>query len=185
MAKKAAKKDTSAAKAKKVAKPAAAKKAVKAVKPAPAKKSEKNEKPLKAAPKAVKAEKIGKLEKAAPNKKVADKKASQVAVSVSEKPKKTAEEVSEIVSEAPNKKEKKVKINKTGLSEDQLKWHEFYEKYKGVKAPLYSISAQYEAKTPIQHKIFGWGFILSNEYDRLEVIFEDGKRMLISNRKLS
>ncbi len=86
-------------------------------------------------------------------------------------------------SAAPVKKEKKVKIDKTGLSDDQVKWAEYHEKYKGT-APTYSISGQFEAKTPLQHKIFGWGFILSNEYDRLEVLFEDGKRMLISNRKL-
>ena len=86
--------------------------------------------------------------------------------------------------EAP-KKEKKVKIDKTGMSEDQVKWHELHEKYKANKALSYNIGNQYEAKTPIEHKIFGWGYILSNEYDRLEVLFEDGKRMLISNRKLS
>ncbi|MBO9666774.1 MAG: hypothetical protein J7501_08155, partial [Bdellovibrio sp.] len=88
------------------------------------------------------------------------------------------------VVEAP-KKEKKVKIDKTGMSEDQVKWHELHEKYKAMKAQSYNIGSQYEARTPIEHKLFGWGFILSNEYDRLEVLFEDGKRMLISNRKLS
>lgn len=207
MAKKAAKKEAPAAKSKKTVKPAAAKNVAKAVKPAkPAKvekaasakvvKAAKVEKPVKPAAK-VKAEKVEvvekidkalavkktaeKLEKVPAAKKAVEKKAD---VPPAEKlVKKEAEAVSEVVSKAP-KKEKKVKIDKAA-SEDLLKWNELHDKYKAMKAQAYSISGQYEAKTPIQHKIFGWGFILSNEYDRLEVLFEDGKRMLISNRKLS
>ncbi|MGZ3769748.1 MAG: hypothetical protein ACXVCP_07925 [Bdellovibrio sp.] len=199
MAKKAAKKEAPAAKAKKtLAKPAVEKKAAKAVKPV--KPVEGKKAPLKkeaqvaVAAKAVKAEKPetaevpaakvakGKtqlLEKAPVAKKVTEKKP----IIASEKPSAAKkEEVSE-TAKAP-KKEKKVKLDKS-FSEDQAKWHELYDKYKSIKAPAYTITGQYEAKSPIQHKIFGWGFILSNEYDRLEVLFEDGKRMLISNRKLS
>lgn len=193
MAKKAAKREAPAAKAKKItAKSAVAKKAAKAVKPAktpekaaPVKavKEAKVEKPpAKTAAKPVKTEKIEPVEKAPAAKKVAEKKTTLPP----EKPvaKKAVVEVSEAVSEAP-KKGKKVKLEKSGMSEDQMKWQELHDKYKSLKAPAYSISGQYEAKTPVQHKIFGWGFILSNEYDRLEVLFEDAKRMLISNRKLS
>ncbi|MEK2644524.1 hypothetical protein [Bdellovibrio sp. BCCA] len=173
MAKKAAKKEAPAAKAKKAAaKPAAkapAKAKAPAAKPAAAK--------AKAAPpppaKAAKAEKPSKAAKSAPAPEKVEKKSKIEAAPAPVE-----------VAEAP-KKEKKVKIDKTGLSEDQVKWHELHEKYKAMKAPSYSISGQFEAKTPLQHKIFGWGFVLSNEYDRLEVLFEDGKRMLISNRKLS
>ena len=32
-------------------------------------------------------------------------------------------------------------------------------------------------------KVLGWGFILKNDNDRLEVLFETGIRMLISNYK--
>lgn len=183
MAKKAAKKEAVAAKAKKAEAPKAK---------APAKAS----KVLKAAPTAKKAEvksvaKDGKpvAKKVFEKVVLAEKKISSAkpikAEKVDKKPKAETKSIeAQVVPEAP-KKEKKVKLDKTGLSEDQVKWHEMHEKYKGVKAPLYTISAQFEAKTPIQHKIFGWGYVLSNEYDRLEVIFEDGKRMLISNRKLS
>ena len=169
MAKKAAKKEASAVKTKKaVAKP-------KAKAPAKAAKPAAKEVKAKAKAPAVKPEKVTKAAKAAPAK-----------APKSEKAPKT-EKVVEVVAEEPaaTKKEKKVKIDKTGLSEDQVKWHELHEKHKAIKAPAYSISGQFEAKTPLQHKIFGWGYILSNEYDRLEVLFEDGKRMLISNRKLS
>lgn len=171
MAKKAAKKEASAAKTKKaVAKP-------KAKAPAKAAKPVVKEVKVKAKAKApaVKPEKVKKAAKAAPVKAPKLEKAPKIEKTVA------------AVAEAPvaAKKEKKVKIDKTGLSEDQVKWHELHEKYKALKAPNYSISGQFEAKTPLQHKIFGWGYILSNEYDRLEVLFEDGKRMLISNRKLS
>jgi hypothetical protein len=84
-----------------------------------------------------------------------------------------------------SKKGKKSKADKSGLSDDQAKWADLFEKHKAVKASAYSITGQFEAKAPIEHKLFGWGFVLSNEYDRLEVLFKDGKRMLISNRKLS
>lgn len=183
MAKKAAKKEAVAAKAKKVDAPKAK---------APAKAS----KVAKTVPAAKKAESKSSagdaksaMKKVSEKTAVVEKKASLAKpVKIEKNEKKAKAEVkavdADVIPEAP-KKEKKVKIDKTGLSEDQVKWHEMHEKYKGVKAPMYTISAQFEAKTPIQHKIFGWGYVLSNEYDRLEVIFEDGKRMLISNRKLS
>ncbi|MBV2169364.1 MAG: hypothetical protein KUL82_11725 [Bdellovibrio sp.] len=176
MAKKAAKKEAPAAKAKKAAKPVAKAKA-----PAKAAKPVKAAKP---AAKEVKATKAPKAAPKAPEKKAAPPPPAPVKAPKAEKKVKAEAVPAEVVVEAP-KKEKKVKIDKSGMSEDQVKWHEFREKYKGMKAPAYSISGQFEAKTPLQHKIFGWGFILSNEYDRLEVLFEDGKRMLISNRKLS
>jgi hypothetical protein len=45
------------------------------------------------------------------------------------------------------------------------------------------MSAQFEANRPIQHKVLGWGFVLNNDNDRLEVLFEQGVKMLISNYK--
>lgn len=176
MAKKAAKKEAPAAKAKKAVKPVAKAKA-----PAKATKPVKAAKP---AAKEVKATKAPKAAPKAPEKKAAPPPPAPAKAPKAEKKVKVEAVPAEVVVEAP-KKEKKVKIDKSGMSEDQVKWHELHEKYKAMKAPAYSISGQFEAKTPLQHKIFGWGFILSNEYDRLEVLFEDGKRMLISNRKLS
>lgn len=190
MAKKAAKKEATAAKAQK--KGASKAKATKVAKPVPAVKKEtkkmvSKEKPAPPAKKKV-AEKSTAPKVAAaksPLKPPVEQKILSAKPAKVEKAEKRVPAVSlEASTEAP-KKEKKVKIDKTGLSEDQVKWHEMHEKYKGVKAPMYTISGQFEAKAPIQHKIFGWGYVLSNEYDRLEVLFEDGKRMLISNRKLS
>ncbi|WP_373999058.1 hypothetical protein [Bdellovibrio bacteriovorus] len=179
MAKKAAKKEAPAAKAKKAAaKPVAKPQQKAAAKPAAKAAAKPAAKP--AAAKPAKPAKEAKAEK--PEKKSAPVEAPVKTEKAEKKAK--AEPVVEVAEKAP-KKEKKAKIDKSGLSEDQVKWHELHEKYKAVKAPAYSISGQFEAKTPLQHKIFGWGYVLSNEYDRLEVLFEDGKRMLISNRKLS
>lgn len=181
MAKKAAKKKAPAAKAtakvQKVAKPVAK---------APAKVA----KPVKAVKAAVKSAKPVDKAKAvkpvkAPAAKVAEVKVVEKKVALPVKVEKKLKAVAAAESSATPKKEKKVKVDKSGMSEDQAKWHELHEKYKATKAPAYSIAGQFEAKTPLQHKLFGWGYILSNEYDRLEVLFEDGKRMLISNRKLS
>lgn len=192
-AKKATPKPVAKVAAKKVVKKAEAKPAKKAVakKAAPKPASKAPAKVAKAPAKAAVAPAKKVAAKPAPPAKVekpakaAVKPVKEVKVAKEVEPVKKSSHLSLVTEEAAPKKEKKVKFDRTGMTEDQIKWHEMHEKYKGVKAPNYSISGQFEAKSPIQHKIFGWGFILSNEYDRLEVIFEDGKRMLISNRKLS
>lgn len=63
------------------------------------------------------------------------------------------------------------------------KWITLFEKSKGKAATPYDMKMQYEPKTAIEHKVLGWGYILSNRNDRLEVIFKDGIRYLISNYK--
>ncbi len=74
----------------------------------------------------------------------------------------------------------KVKIDKS-MTEEQAKWVEMYNKYKDAQASNYDMKATFKAAAPIQHKVLGWGWVVSNENDRLEVLFKDGKRMLISN----
>ncbi len=75
-------------------------------------------------------------------------------------------------------------INRAQLNEDQKKWLDYYEKYRKVDPLSYNIKEIYTAKSPIVHPIFGWGFVISSEYDRLDVYFKDGKKLLISNRKI-
>ncbi|HND86055.1 MAG TPA: hypothetical protein PLU50_09620 [Pseudobdellovibrionaceae bacterium] len=77
-----------------------------------------------------------------------------------------------------------LKLDKNKMSDDQLKWYELYRKYRTEMIQVYEISKSFEARRPLEHKLFGWGYVLSNEYDRLEVLFKDGKKVLISNRKL-
>ena len=71
------------------------------------------------------------------------------------------------------------------LGEEQKRWTELKGKHGSVAAQAYSMSGVFEAEKPLQHKVLGWGFILSNFNDRLEVIFESGIKQLISNYKPS
>jgi len=75
----------------------------------------------------------------------------------------------------------KIKIDRDSMSDEQVKWAEMYNKHKETQATSYDMKATFQAGVPIQHKVLGWGWVVSNENDRLEVLFKDGKRMLISN----
>lgn len=77
--------------------------------------------------------------------------------------------------------EAKEKAAKQASSDEEARWVDIYEKNKGEKPLDYDMKRQYESNKPLQHKILGWGWILSNENDRLEVLFKDGKKILISN----
>jgi len=81
------------------------------------------------------------------------------------------------------KKDKKVKgLNfKITPGEEKEKWAELQNKMKSFKAKNYSMRDVFEAQTPIQHKVLGWGVILNVQNDRLEVLFKDGIKFLISN----
>lgn len=61
------------------------------------------------------------------------------------------------------------------------KWTSLNRKAKDIESAPYSMRGTYEAKTAIHHKVLGWGYILANKNDRLEVLFKDGVRYLISN----
>ncbi len=75
----------------------------------------------------------------------------------------------------------KIKIDRDSMSDEQVKWAEMYNKHKETQASSYDMKATFQAGIPIQHKVLGWGWVVSNDNDRLEVLFKDGKRMLISN----
>jgi hypothetical protein len=65
------------------------------------------------------------------------------------------------------------------------KWQQLYAQSQDsdVKAETYNMKKNYTSQTPINHKVLGWGFILDNKNNRLEVLFKDGVRFLISNYK--
>jgi hypothetical protein len=77
--------------------------------------------------------------------------------------------------------EAKEKAAKQATSDEEARWVDVYEKNKGQKPLDYDMKRKYESNTSLQHKILGWGWILSNENDRLEVLFKDGRKILISN----
>jgi hypothetical protein len=63
------------------------------------------------------------------------------------------------------------------------KWATLHKKSEQIEAKPYNMKAVFEEKTAIVHKILGWGYILANRNDRLEVLFKDGIKYLISNYK--
>lgn len=63
------------------------------------------------------------------------------------------------------------------------KWQNLYNKSKNLTPVPYKMSETYTVKMAIEHKILGLGFVIDNKNDRLEVLFRDGIRVLISNYK--
>ena len=175
-----AKKTVAAAKKPAVAKKVAAKPVEKGKKEAPPKKAA-TPAPKMAAKVAVELKKEAKKE--ATKEILAEPKAK--------KPAKVEEVIAEVIAspepkpiKVPKlKKSEQAKINadKAALNEEERRWNEFHEKHKSDKAQSYDMKATFEAAKPLQHKVLGWGWILSNDNDRLEVLFRDGKRILISN----
>lgn len=96
---------------------------------------------------------------------------------------KMAAPLQKIEAEKPKKKTAAQKKKEKLEIDANVKWGDLYEKYKQLKPVNYSMKDVFEANQPIQHKILGWGWVISSENDRLEVLFKDGKKMLISNYK--
>jgi hypothetical protein len=63
------------------------------------------------------------------------------------------------------------------------KWASLYSKANKITANPYNLKNQYEVETAINHKTLGWGYIQDKKNDRLEVLFENGIKYLISNYK--
>lgn len=80
-------------------------------------------------------------------------------------------------------KVKPIRVERGNVADEKAKWIELNKKYGKEKAIAYKMSDSYASLSPVQHKVLGWGFILTNENDRLEVLFENGIRVLISNYK--
>jgi len=82
-------------------------------------------------------------------------------------------------------KVKPIKIERGNSADEKAKWQELNKRHGKEKAQVYKMTDVFEAMKPIQHKVLGWGFVLTNENNRLEVLFENGIKMLISNYKPS
>jgi hypothetical protein len=83
------------------------------------------------------------------------------------------------------KVKKSEKLDREAVLDGTIKWIDLKNKYGKEKAVPYSMSSQYRAMQPIQHKVLGWGYIFYVLNDRLEVLFEQGVKHLISNYKSS
>ncbi len=87
-------------------------------------------------------------------------------------------------------KSKSKKMTKVELEAQELqgklakKWIGLYSRSKSIETLPYNMKQTFQEKTAIAHKVLGWGYILSNENHRLEVLFKDGVKQLISNYKV-
>ena len=82
------------------------------------------------------------------------------------------------------KRQSKKKTAGKGLDsslEDSKAWQNLKEKYEGGKIVSYNMKKSFESEIAIKHKEFGLGFIISQYNNRLEVLFKDGRKKLISN----
>ncbi len=70
------------------------------------------------------------------------------------------------------------------LDEHEKKWNELYKRARGISPVEFKVSAFFEAKSPLNHPQFGWGWVLKNTNHRLEVIFRDKVRLLLSGQVL-
>ncbi len=101
------------------------------------------------------------------------------------------EEMSKVnapIAEAADKAEKSgkfkpIKLERGNVADEKVKWQELFKRYGKDKAVNYKMSDEFEALKPINHKVLGWGFVLTNENNRLEILFEMGIKVLISNYK--
>ena len=165
-----------------------AKKAKTVSKPAPAKKSVGVVKE-KVVAKAAKAVKATKIETSAPAKKAATKETAKLSASkeiVEAKAALKKESVASASTKTPKAKSRRISIDASpneALSALAQKWAHLYKKAEQIEAKPYNMRAVFEEKTAITHKVLGWGYILANRNDRLEVLFKDGIKYLISNYK--
>ena len=81
----------------------------------------------------------------------------------------------------------KVKVSKEAIPVATgplaAKWTSYYKKAETIDTAPYNMRNQFAEKTAIVHKVMGWGYIMANRNDRLEVLFKDGIKYLISNYK--
>ncbi len=92
-------------------------------------------------------------------------------------------QVESTVEKAPEKKKRKddLKLDRNG--DLAVQWQALFEKSKALKPMPYKMSDNYEARTPLMHKVLGWGYIITSQNNRLEVLFKDGIKILIANYK--
>ncbi len=87
----------------------------------------------------------------------------------------------------PTKAELAKAARAQALSEEEAqlvkKWQKLQKQYAEEKAENYAISGFFEIKTPLSHKVHGWGLVLNRRENYIDVIFETGMKTLIINYK--
>lgn len=80
-----------------------------------------------------------------------------------------------------------VRLTKPSVSAEEQKlinkWTQLFEKAKEESPADYIMSEDFPPKSALKHKVLGWGYVLSSHNNRIEVLFENGIKTLISNYK--
>lgn len=81
----------------------------------------------------------------------------------------------------------KTKIDPKNLSADALeqykRWLKYQKQLAEEKTLEYKMSASYEMKAPLNHKVHGWGVVVQKRDNYIDVLFEAGIKTLITNYK--
>jgi excinuclease UvrABC nuclease subunit len=104
----------------------------------------------------------------------------------------TAEKKKKVTKKAADGEEavKKVKKKRVTKAEREAneeaerlrdKWQELHTLSEGQPAKKYKITDSFESNTSLDHAKLGWGYVLTSQNNRLEVLFEDGIKILVSN----
>jgi hypothetical protein len=87
----------------------------------------------------------------------------------------------------PDKKRASKKRAKKSISTQEVDltktFEKLAEKFKGKEPLPYSMSGSFKNDDVIDHKIFGMGIVISASYDKMEVAFSGGPRILVCNRE--
>ncbi len=106
----------------------------------------------------------------------------KVTLQVSEKQKKKT-----LVQETSATALEKPRPDTKNFSEEQLdnykKWLKFQKQFADKAPENYIMSGNFDVKTPLQHKIHGWGVVVQRRDNYIDVLFEVGLKTLIVNYK--
>jgi len=87
----------------------------------------------------------------------------------------------------PDKKRATRKPSKKSISTQEVDstktFEKLAEKFKEKKPLPYSMSGSFKNDDVIDHKTFGMGIVTGASYDKMEVAFSDGPRILACNRE--
>ena len=98
----------------------------------------------------------------------------------------TKKEASDTTKKKVTKKKRLTKAEREANEEMERlkeKWNELHDLSEGQASKKYKLSEGYEPNTALQHPKLGWGYVLTSQNNRIEVLFEDGIKVLISNYK--
>ena len=104
----------------------------------------------------------------------------------SDKSKKKVQKKASAKTGPKTKKKRMTKAEREAKEEaDRLKeqWNELSTLSQGQLTKKYKLYENFEPNMAIDHPKMGWGYVLSSQNNRIEVLFEEGIKVLISNYK--